>query len=117
MPLLIGGSGERVTLKLAARYATVWNGGGVDPAAWERANRVLNAWCEQLGRDPNDIERTALIWGEVPDGLADAFVAVGAQHLIVSSMGPDWDTTQLARLIDWRDRRNTETMTRTGAAT
>jgi F420-dependent oxidoreductase-like protein len=57
MPLLIGGGGEQVTLKLVARYADANNvGGGIE--AVRRKEAVLLRHCETVGRDPAEIERT-----------------------------------------------------------
>ena len=57
MPLLVGGGGEQVTLKLVARYADANNvGGGVDSV--RRKEAILVQHCETVGRDPAEIERT-----------------------------------------------------------
>jgi alkanesulfonate monooxygenase SsuD/methylene tetrahydromethanopterin reductase-like flavin-dependent oxidoreductase (luciferase family) len=57
LPLLVGGSGEKVTLKLVARYADANNvGGGIDAVRHKEA--VLLQHCEMVGRDPAEIERT-----------------------------------------------------------
>jgi alkanesulfonate monooxygenase SsuD/methylene tetrahydromethanopterin reductase-like flavin-dependent oxidoreductase (luciferase family) len=57
LPLLIGGGGEQVTLKLVARYADANNvGGGIDKVRHKEA--VLVRHCETVGRDPAEIERT-----------------------------------------------------------
>ena len=58
LPLLIGGSGERRTLRIVARDADAWNGEG-EPAEWARRSTVLDAHCRDLGRDPAAIRRTA----------------------------------------------------------
>jgi alkanesulfonate monooxygenase SsuD/methylene tetrahydromethanopterin reductase-like flavin-dependent oxidoreductase (luciferase family) len=57
LPLLIGGGGEQVTLKLVARYADANNvGGGVETV--RRKEEILLRHCEAVGRDPSEIERT-----------------------------------------------------------
>lgn len=57
MPLLIGGGGEKVTLKLVARYADANNvGGGIEKV--RRKERILLEHCERVGRNPAEIERT-----------------------------------------------------------
>ncbi len=57
LPICIGGGGEKVTLKLVARYADMNNvGGGV--AAVRHKEQVLLQHCETVGRDPSEIERT-----------------------------------------------------------
>ncbi len=57
LPLLIGGSGEKRTLAIVARYADVWNGEG-DAGAYARKNAVLDAHCAAVGRDRSEIRRT-----------------------------------------------------------
>jgi F420-dependent oxidoreductase-like protein len=54
MPLLIGGGGERRTLRIAARYADQWNTWST-PELLAHKLAVLRAHCEQAGRDPADI--------------------------------------------------------------
>jgi F420-dependent oxidoreductase-like protein len=54
LPLLIGGGGERRTLRLAARHADEWNFWST-PDVLARKVRVLHAHCEALGRDPNEV--------------------------------------------------------------
>jgi alkanesulfonate monooxygenase SsuD/methylene tetrahydromethanopterin reductase-like flavin-dependent oxidoreductase (luciferase family) len=57
LPLLIGGGGEKVTLRLVARYADANNvGGGIE--AVKRKEAILLDHCEREGRDPAEIERT-----------------------------------------------------------
>lgn len=57
LPLLIGGSGERRTLPIVARYADAWNGEG-DPETIRHKNGVLDEHCRAVGRDPAAIRRT-----------------------------------------------------------
>ncbi len=58
LPILIGGGGEKVTLRLVARYADANNLGGGFPAV-KAKEEILLRHCEEVGRDPNEIERTA----------------------------------------------------------
>ena len=57
LPILIGGSGERKTLATVARYADAWNTGG-DIERVRHKDAVLRRWCEEVGRDHSEIERT-----------------------------------------------------------
>lgn len=59
LPLLIGGGGEKVTLKLAAKHANQWNVWG-DPAILRHKMSILDQHCADLGRDPSEIHRTAV---------------------------------------------------------
>jgi alkanesulfonate monooxygenase SsuD/methylene tetrahydromethanopterin reductase-like flavin-dependent oxidoreductase (luciferase family) len=58
LPILVGGSGEKVTLKLVARYADACNiGGGFETV--RRKEEILRQHCATVGRDEREIERTA----------------------------------------------------------
>lgn len=104
IPIMIGGEGEKVTLKLVAEYASMWNTFG-PPEKYARKNAVLNDWCAELGRDPAEIERTVgLESKDVPrdvDGLAEA----GATHFILGLVDP-WDFDKVEQLLRWRDAAN-----------
>ncbi len=60
IPLLIGGGGEKVTLRLVAQYGDACNVGG-DIATIKHKFAVLKHHCDELGRDYNSIRRTTLI--------------------------------------------------------
>ena len=100
MPIMIGGSGPKVTLKLTAQYADSWNTFG-PPEHFAEKNQILNDWCEKLGRDPNEIERTVAIGGDDVDGI-ERYVEAGAEHVIVMT-GDPFDLGPLQSLIDQRD--------------
>ena len=57
LPILIGGDGEKKTLATVARYADIWNTGG-DIEFVRHKDEVLRRWCERVGRDEAEIERT-----------------------------------------------------------
>lgn len=59
LPLAIGGSGEKRTLRIVATYADIWNADGDDPASFVRRSAILDEHCRAVGRDPAAIERTA----------------------------------------------------------
>jgi F420-dependent oxidoreductase-like protein len=93
--ILIGGGGERRTLRLVAQYADACNlfASGVDDARHKLG--VLEAHCADLGRDPATIRRTMLFMG---DPLADVdgflrdmedYAALGIDQVQVMPMGPD----------------------------
>ncbi|HKY16648.1 MAG TPA: LLM class F420-dependent oxidoreductase, partial [Microthrixaceae bacterium] len=86
LPILIGGAGEKVTLRLVAEFADAWNTFG-PPDAWSAKNAVLDRHCAAVGRDPGAIERTVLVGYEDLDRFDD-YVAAGAQHLIMQVAHP-----------------------------
>jgi len=59
LPLLIGGGGEQVTLRITARHADAWNVWG-DPTVLAHKMAILDDHCRALGRDPKSIHRTAV---------------------------------------------------------
>ena len=99
LPILIGGSGEKVTLRLVAEFADAWNTFG-PPENYGRLNGLLDDWCAKVGRDPAAIERTVAVQ---PDDVDDIgrYVDAGAQHVIVMIPSP-FDLDPLQRLIDQR---------------
>jgi F420-dependent oxidoreductase-like protein len=73
LPLLVGGGGEKRTLRIAARYADEWNVWG-DPAVLVSKGAVLDRHCAELGRDPASIGRSAnalLFLSENPAWVAE----------------------------------------------
>jgi alkanesulfonate monooxygenase SsuD/methylene tetrahydromethanopterin reductase-like flavin-dependent oxidoreductase (luciferase family) len=59
LPLAIGGSGEKRTLRIVAQYADIWNADQDDPESFQRRSGILDEHCRAVGRDPTSIERTA----------------------------------------------------------
>jgi F420-dependent oxidoreductase-like protein len=70
-PLLIGGGGERVTLRIAARHADEWNCWG-SPELLRRKNALLDGYAEAEGRDPAAIQRSAVALVRLLDDPAAA---------------------------------------------
>lgn len=100
IPILIGGGGEKKTLRLTAQYADMWNL-IAPPAEFARKNGILDEWCEKLGRDPKSIERTVVITDmKLLDRLND-FVPAGATHIILG-LGEHWDFNAVEKVLAWR---------------
>jgi len=57
-PLLIGGKGERCTLRVVAKYADWWNGNFLDVETWRHKLGVLEIHCDEVGRDCDEILKT-----------------------------------------------------------
>ena len=96
IPLMIGGSGEKVTLKLTAQHADMHNAfGPVDN--FRHKMGVLDNWCAELGRNPRDIERTVAVR---PEELADvnAYEDAGADHIIVM-LGNPYDMGAVEKVL------------------
>ena len=100
IPILIGGGGEKITLRLVAQHAHTWHAyGGLETFAHK--SKVLDQWCDKIGRDPATILRSI---GVKPDGieLADEYVALGAGEITIALPAP-FDMSELERWISWRD--------------
>jgi probable F420-dependent oxidoreductase len=97
LPILIGGGGEQVTLRLVAEHADAWNTFG-PPENFAHKSAVLDAWCEKLGRDPHEVERTVGIGTHEVDAV-DAYLEAGATHLIVMT-GHPYDLGPVERLLE-----------------
>jgi probable F420-dependent oxidoreductase len=104
LPIMIGGRGEKVMLRIVAEHADIWNGFG-DPETFRHKNAVLDDWCRKADRDPATIERSVTLRAsELED--PDSYVAAGVTHLIYSAPGPRYDFGPLRDLVDWRDARS-----------
>ena len=104
IPILVGGGGERKTLRLVAQYADACNLFGRDPQVVRDKLAILREHCDRLGRDYNEIERTVLttvdLDAESPDEVVERFgvlAEAGAQHLIFGVRGVA-DTSRLERI-------------------
>lgn len=87
LPILVGGSGEKVTLRLVATYADAWNGYGTPEEVAHKIS-VLDDWCQRVGRNPQEIEKTVLIRTRAEIALAKDYHQAGATHLIWWSGAP-----------------------------
>ena len=103
VPIMIGGGGERKTLRLVAQYGDGCNVFG-DAARIAHKYAVLREHCERLGRPYDEIERTTLqsidLESQSPDQVVDRFGALaeaGAQHVLASVRGVS-DVSRLERI-------------------
>ena len=91
-PIVIGGGGEKRTLRIAAQWADQWNAPGATPEVLKHKIDVLHGHCADVGRNPSDIEISVQVrTGADPAAVADeaaALVAAGAQHVIVGFRAP-----------------------------
>lgn len=109
IPILIGGGGERKTLRLVAEYADIWHS-FADSAEYPRKAEVLAGHCADVGRDAGAIERSAGVSGKTLEELAaeaDALADLGVTLLTVGVNGPAYDLFEAEALCAWRDRRRT----------
>jgi F420-dependent oxidoreductase-like protein len=76
LPILIGGGGEKVTLRLVAQYADAWNITGPADVVAQKSD-VLRQHCERAGRDPATIHRTGAIMVNIDESATGGGVAHG----------------------------------------
>ncbi|MDP9370558.1 MAG: LLM class flavin-dependent oxidoreductase, partial [Chloroflexota bacterium] len=101
-PFVIGGSGERLTLRVVAQYADVWNFVGGSAEEFARKAGILHEHGAAVGRDPAEIRHSVQIpvtYDDLP-GTAEAvqrYVDTGATHLVLN-LRPPYPDGIVARL-------------------
>ena len=109
IPVLIGGGGEKVTLKLVARHADAWHYFPDNPEIQAHKIAVLRSHCEALGRDPGEIEMSI---GSHPHKITedletvDEYHDLGVRQFTLGFGGPDFDLAPAADWLVWRDSKN-----------
>ncbi|MEO6309844.1 MAG: LLM class F420-dependent oxidoreductase [Leifsonia sp.] len=104
IPVLIGGGGEKKTLRIVAQHADIWHSFS-DPTVMEHKLGVLASWCDTVGRDISEIE----ISTEVRHRTfveADELYDLGARLFTLGVSGPHYDLSAAADWLGWRDSKN-----------
>ena len=101
IPVLIGGGGEKKTLKLVAKHADIWHTFATGDTLAHKID-VLKGHCETVGRDIGEIEISTGVKDD-PAEVAPPLLEMGATLFTVGVGGPDYDLSELKRWIDWRD--------------
>jgi probable F420-dependent oxidoreductase len=104
IPVLIGGGGEKKTLRLVAKHADIWHSFG-DAETVERKTGILREHCATVGRDPGEIEISAGVKGK-PAESGQALLDLGVTMFTVGTGGPDYDLSELRDWVAWRDQVN-----------
>ena len=106
IPILIGGGGEKKTLRIVAEHADIWHS-FAGPEELEHKLGVLQGWCDEVGRDIDEIE---LSTGVSVRGLGSDKIAVlekqyalGVRLMQASITGPAFDYEPVQNLLKWRD--------------
>jgi F420-dependent oxidoreductase-like protein len=82
LPVLIGGGGERFTLRVVAKHADEWNG-EVGPSAFARKLAVLREHCRAVGRDPGEIRVSVVLRSEAQfDAMWEAMTRMHNPNLV-----------------------------------
>ncbi len=96
VPIVIGGSGPRKTLRVVAKHADEWNAPAASPDEYRRLAAILDEHCADVGRDPSEIKRSVQMFlfsnepdaiAAVPDQIAELGEA-GVQHVVLSFYVP-----------------------------
>ena len=92
-PIVIGGGGEKLTLRVVAQYANIWNMPGGPVEIFQHKSQVLDQHCAAIGRDPSTIERSVQLVIN-PNNLQETrditrnFIDAGASHIILNLRAP-----------------------------
>jgi alkanesulfonate monooxygenase SsuD/methylene tetrahydromethanopterin reductase-like flavin-dependent oxidoreductase (luciferase family) len=108
-PIVIGGSGERLMLRVVARHANTWNFAPLDASItaleqFRHKSQVLDEHCAAIGRDRHEIERQVYLIADplAPEATREAlqsFIAAGATQLVLAQRGP-YSPGQFRQLAD-----------------
>ena len=107
IPILIGGQGERKTLRLVAEHAEIWHS-FTNADTYPGKAAALARHCADTGRDPETVERSSGVDGRYDVTLtanAEALARLGVTLMTVGCDGPDYDLGPAAALVRWRNRR------------
>lgn len=96
LPIVIGGSGPRKTLRVVAKHADEWNAPAATPEDYKRLAGILEEHCAAVGRDPAEIKRSVQVFlfshddktlEDLPRQIDD-LEAAGVGHVVLSFYSP-----------------------------
>jgi probable F420-dependent oxidoreductase len=102
IPLLIAASGEQRALRIVAQHADIWHT-FADGEVLSHKSRVLDTYCAEVGRDPEEIERSVLVGGD-PESTGPGLLKLGVTLFIVRVN--DLDLEDVRSWVRWRDEVN-----------
>jgi len=110
IPVLIGGGGEKKTLKLVAKHATIWHSFSDVPTLQHKLE-VLKAHAADVGRDVSEIEisndvKLTGAFGSADAAVLDEKAEVGVSLFTLGITGPSIDLGPVKDLLAWRDEKN-----------
>jgi probable F420-dependent oxidoreductase len=104
IPILIGGGGEKKTLRIVAQHADIWHSFS-DAPTLERKLGILAEHGAAVGRDTSEIEVSVELSRKSPED-ADELHAVGATLFTVGISGPNHNLARVRDWLAWRDAKN-----------
>lgn len=103
IPVMIGGGGERKTLRVVAEHADIWHSFG-DVETLRRKSAVLDEHGRDVGRDTAGlVTRSVGVDGSDPAEVADELLEAGVRLFTCSAGGPDYDLGRAEKWVRWRD--------------
>jgi len=115
IPVLLGGGGERRTLRFVAEHADIWHA-FPEAGSYDRKVAALRAHCLAVGRPIEEIEFSVGVGGlgregrspGRPDVEGAEWLAHGATFFTMNCSGPAYDITALRPWLEWRDALNSD---------
>ena len=104
IPVLIGGGGEKKTLRIVAQHADIWHSFAA-PADLQRKLGILAEHGAAVGRDVSEIEISNELRNR-DEHEADALRELGVSLFTIGITGPDYDVQTVRRWLAWRDAAN-----------
>ena len=113
IPVLIGGGGEKKTLRLVAQHADIWHTFSVGDELAHKIG-VLRGHCDAVGRDVQEIEISVGVGGrgregrspDAPEAEGAPLRALGASLFTIGVGGPGYDLSTVEQWVAWRDHVN-----------
>ncbi|MBH0008920.1 LLM class F420-dependent oxidoreductase [Salinibacterium sp. SWN1162] len=104
IPVLIGGGGEKKTLKLVAKHADIWHSFATGDELVHKLE-VLAGHCDAVGRNINEIEISNELRNKSVED-ADSMREQGITLFTLGVSGPEYDLTATKQWLAWRDAQN-----------
>jgi probable F420-dependent oxidoreductase len=104
IPVLIGGGGEKKTLRIVAQHADIWHSFS-NPEVLERKLGILAEHGVDVGRDTSEIEISTEIRDRTPQQVEE-MVALGATLFTIGITGPQYELGPVRDWLAWRDSAN-----------
>ncbi|HWS57193.1 MAG TPA: LLM class F420-dependent oxidoreductase [Actinotalea sp.] len=102
IPVLIGGGGERKTLRVVAQHADAWHSFG-DVATLRRKSAILDEHGAAVGRDTATLVERSVGVSKPPSMVAAELVEAGVSLFTIGVGGPGYDLTLVRQWVEWRD--------------
>lgn len=105
IPVLIGGGGEKKTLRVVAEHADAWHSFG-DLDTLTRKSAILDEHGAAVGRDTAALVERSVAVSAPPEDVAAPLVHAGVTLFTVGVSGPDYDLSLVERWTTWRDAQH-----------